>query len=96
MTNQPHSYIFNPKEMKTCFHNNVALLIYSGFTHNHQKMENNSNILQLLNGYTVIHPYNGIIPRNKKQCTTNTQNTEVNLKCIMPSERNHTQKNYIV
>lgn len=48
-------------------------IVYSGCTHNHQKMENNPNALQLVYGYAVIHPYNEILLSNKKKCTNNTQ-----------------------
>lgn len=48
--------------------------VYSGCIHNHQKMEKNPNALQMVNGYAVIYPYDGILLNNKKECTTNTQN----------------------
>lgn len=49
-------------------------IVYSGYTHNHQKMENNPNALQLVNGYAVKYPYDGILLSNKKKSSNNTQN----------------------
>lgn len=38
------------------------------------KYRNNSNVLQLVNEETVVHPYNEMLHHNKKEQNTNTHN----------------------
>lgn len=71
----------------------------AAFFHNHDppKTGNNTNIPQLVNGQTVVHPYNRILLSNKKQKSSiDTYTTCMNLKCIVLSERRQIQRLHVV
>lgn len=40
----------------------------------------------IMNNLTMVHPYDGILPNNKKKLTIHAT-TGMNLKCTLPSER---------
>ena len=62
----PHTH---PREMKTHVHMNVC----SGFTHNSPKPEKNPDIPPCVNSYTVAHPPQRIVLKNRKEPTSDMQ-----------------------
>ena len=51
-----------------------------------------TNILQLVNGWTVVHPCYGILLSNKKESSYRKHNSRSKFECIMLSKRSQTQK----
>lgn len=64
---QPSGYLSKRNENLSS-HKNLYMNVYSNFFQNHDslKTENNPNILQLVNGETVVHPCNRILLNSKK------------------------------
>lgn len=77
---------------------NLYVNVYSSFIHNHDssKIGNNPNILQLVNGQTVVHPYNRKHLSNKKLWSMDTRKNMYESQMYWAKLNKTDSKGYIV
>lgn len=66
--------------------------MHSSIIHNSQKLKTIQVFINWWMDKEMVYPYNGTVPCSKKEQTTDTWTTWINLKNIMPREKSQKEK----